>query len=198
VFEGLKAFRAKDGSVRIFRPTANAARMRHSADIVSMPEIPESIFVEGCERAVAGNLEFVPYVEQQATCWEADARRSPYAPNAGGGALYLRPLYFGSGENLILNPPSEFTFLVFVTPVGALYGGGKGVGSVDGQVMEDFDRSAPKGTGYVSVLAFMHDFERQAALPNWPATTPPFSSTPRKRKLPVLASRCTSTPRRGP
>ena len=90
VFEGIKAFRHKDSTtIKIFRPQENAKRINHSAEMVSMPEIPEDLFLEALRRAVAGNLEFVP----------------PYKPNAAGGALYIRPLYFGSGANLILAPP---------------------------------------------------------------------------------------------
>lgn len=60
VFEGMKAFRAKDGSVRIFKPKENARRICHSAEAVSMPPLPEDIFLEGSYMAVQKNLEFVP------------------------------------------------------------------------------------------------------------------------------------------
>lgn len=40
----------------------------------------------------------------------ADLLRRPYQPRAAGGALYIRPLYFGSGPNLILAPPSEVSY----------------------------------------------------------------------------------------
>lgn len=56
----MKAFRAKDGSVRIFKPKENARRICHSAEAVSMPPLPEDIFLEGSYMAVQKNLEFVP------------------------------------------------------------------------------------------------------------------------------------------
>lgn len=88
-------------------------------------------FLEGVKRAVSGNLEFVP----------------PHAPGATSGALYIRPLLFGSGPELILGNPDEFTFLVYVTPVGSLYGVQSNAPGVDALVLDNFDRAAPKGTG---------------------------------------------------
>jgi len=132
VFEGLKAYRHKDGSVRIFRPTENAARMNHSAQMVCMPELPEALFLETTRLCAAANLEFVP----------------PYGPHGTAGSLYMRPLYFGSGGNLALGPPDEFTLLVWCTPAGSLYGAASTSSpGVDAFVLEDFDRAAPKGTG---------------------------------------------------
>lgn len=59
VFEGLKAFRSLDGSVRVFRPDMNAERINHSAECVSMPPIDKQQFLDCVELAVAKNLEFV-------------------------------------------------------------------------------------------------------------------------------------------
>ncbi|KAK4054401.1 hypothetical protein OIV83_000895 [Microbotryomycetes sp. JL201] len=132
-FEGLKAFRHPDGHVRIFRPKDNAARLQHSADVLSMPAVPEDLFLEAVHLAVARNMDLVP----------------SHAPHASNGSMYIRPLLFASGENLILNPPDEFTFLVYVTPTGSLYGtAGTKAPAVDAFVIEDFDRAAPKGTGH--------------------------------------------------
>ncbi|GAA5913629.1 hypothetical protein JCM5296_003609 [Sporobolomyces johnsonii] len=131
-FEGLKAFRHPDEQVRLFRPDQNAARIQHSADIISMPVLPEEIFLEGVHTAVARNLHLVP-------------AHKPYGAN---GSMYVRPLMFASGAQLALAPPSEFTFLVYVTPTGSLYGsaGGKAP-AVDAFVVHAFDRAAPLGTG---------------------------------------------------
>uniref|UniRef100_A0A0K3CG41 FGENESH: predicted gene_6.325 protein n=1 Tax=Rhodotorula toruloides TaxID=5286 RepID=A0A0K3CG41_RHOTO len=131
-FEGLKAFRHEDGQVKLFRPQENAARMNYSAAAISMPEIPEEMFLEACHKAVAKNLHLVP----------------PHAPHGSAGSMYLRPLYFASGPQLALVAPNEFTFIVYVTQTGSLYGtaGGKAP-AVDAFVIEDFDRAAPQGTG---------------------------------------------------
>jgi len=85
--EGLKAFRQPDGHVRVFRPKDNAVRFNHSAAIVSMPDVPEELFLEAIEIAVGRNLEFVP----------------PHAPNGLSGSLYVRPL-------LVSKITSQFCF----------------------------------------------------------------------------------------
>ncbi|KAI8991823.1 branched-chain amino acid aminotransferase [Mycotypha africana] len=125
-FEGMKAFRDSENRVRIFRPYINAARMNRSADMAFMPNIPEELFVEAVRRCVEANLEYVP-------------------PKETGGSLYIRPLLFGSGPYIGMGAAPEFTFIVFAMPVGAFYTGG--VKPVDAIVIEDFDRSAPNGTG---------------------------------------------------
>lgn len=96
-FEGIKAFRTAKGSVHIFRPQENWRRINLSARMASMPELPEDLFLDSLKLAVAGNLEYVP----------------PYQANASGGALYIRPLLLGTGPSLLLGSPSEFTFIVW-------------------------------------------------------------------------------------
>ena len=80
-FEGLKAFHCLDGSVRIFRPKENAARIANSCNRVCMPPLPEKLFLEAVQMAVAANMDFVP-------------------PYGTGGALYIRPLLYGSGPRI--------------------------------------------------------------------------------------------------
>ncbi|CCG80845.1 Branched-chain amino acid aminotransferase [Taphrina deformans PYCC 5710] len=126
-FEGLKAFRCKDGHIRIFRPDENAKRMRHSGEMVAMPAVPEDLFIEAAKLATAKNIEFVP-------------------PYELGQALYLRPLLLGTGPQLALLPPDEFTFIVACTPVANLYSA-SGAKPIDAIIVEDFDRAAPAGTG---------------------------------------------------
>jgi len=130
-FEGLKAFCHEDGSVHLFRPESNARRMQSSCRRTMMPELPTEAFVDAVERAVLDNLEYVP----------------PYGSN---GALYIRPLLFGSGPCIGLQPSDEYTFIVLVIPVGDYYKGGLST-PVDGVVITDFDRAAPRGVGNVKV-----------------------------------------------
>lgn len=102
-----------------------------------MPEVPEALFLEGIELAVARNLEFVP----------------PHSPNATSGSMYIRPLLFASGPSLIPMPASEYQFIVYVTPTGSLYGAGGSAPTpgVDALVLTAFDRTAPRGTGSVKL-----------------------------------------------
>ncbi|GAA5952305.1 hypothetical protein JCM3765_001934 [Sporobolomyces pararoseus] len=131
-FEGCKAFRHPDSQVRVFRPDQNAARMQHSGNIICIPEVPDETFLEAVSLAVGRNLHLVP-------------EHKAYAAN---GSMYVRPLLFASGAQLALAPPSEFTFLVYVTPTGSLYGSAGGnAPAVDALVLHLFDRAAPMGTG---------------------------------------------------
>ena len=127
-YEGIKAFRTPENRIAIFRPSLNAARMAHSAAYISNPPVPESLFLECVQKAVALNAEYVP-------------------PASTGAAMYIRPLLFGSSAQLGLNPPEEYTFCVFVLPVGVYHG----VKPIDALILEEFDRAAPEGTGSAKV-----------------------------------------------
>eukprot|EP00981_Chlorochromonas_danica_P011251 scaffold3827_cov191-Ochromonas_danica.AAC.1 len=129
-FEGLKAFHCKDGKVRIFRPQENAKRISDSGQRICMPAISESYFIEAAKRAVAENLDFLP-------------------PYGTGGALYIRPVLFGSGPRIGLQPSDEYTLVVMALPVADYYIGGWH--PVHGIVVDSFDRAAPKGVGNVKV-----------------------------------------------
>ena len=128
-FEGIKAFRQPgDDKIAIFRPNMNADRLAYSADFICIPPVPEELFLECCRLAVAMNAEYVP-------------------PHSTGAAMYIRPVVFGSSPQLGLNPPQEYTFTVFVLPTGVYHG----VKPVPALVLEDFDRSAPEGTGSTKI-----------------------------------------------
>jgi branched-chain amino acid aminotransferase len=127
-FEGMKAHRTPDNQITLFRPTKNAARMNHSAEVVSMPEIPEDLFMECLNLAVSLNAAYVP-------------------PHETGASMYIRPLMFGSSAQLGLVPPQEYTFCIYVLPAGVYHG----VHPVNALILEDFDRSAPHGTGHAKL-----------------------------------------------
>ncbi|EKD17293.1 uncharacterized protein L3040_008936 [Drepanopeziza brunnea f. sp. 'multigermtubi'] len=127
-YEGMKAFRSPTNEITIFRPTRNASRFAHSATVVSIPPAPESVFSECVHAAVSLNAAYVP-------------------PHETGAAMYIRPLVFGSSAQLGLNPPEEYTFCVYVLPVGVYHG----VHPVKALILEDFDRAAPDGTGNAKV-----------------------------------------------
>lgn len=129
-FEGLKAFAHEDNSVHIFRPIENAKRIQSSAERTLMPVVPHDLFLKACMEVVKDNISYVP----------------PYGSN---GALYLRPLLFGSGPRIGLQPADEYTFIIMVIPVGDYYKGG--LKPVDGIFITDYDRAAPRGVGNVKV-----------------------------------------------
>ncbi|MCK5413331.1 MAG: branched-chain amino acid aminotransferase [Candidatus Pacebacteria bacterium] len=129
-FEGLKAFKGKDGKVRIFRLNENAKRMNDSAREIFMPEIPKEIFKEAVINAVKLNQEFVP-------------------PYESGASLYIRPLLIGTGPRVGLNPADEYMFIVFVNPVGPYFK--NGFKPISLLIDRDRDRAAPLGVGHVKV-----------------------------------------------
>ncbi|KAL9528763.1 Aminotransferase [Sphaerulina musiva] len=128
-YEGLKASRGPDDkTIGIFRPEANAERMQHSASYVSMPAVPVELFKKSVHLAVSLNAAYVP-------------------PHRTGASMYIRPLLFGSSAQLGLDPPEEYTFLVYVMPTGVYHG----VHPVACLILEDFDRAAPEGTGSAKI-----------------------------------------------
>lgn len=129
-FEGLKAYMGKDGQIRVFRWDENAKRMQSSARGIKMAEVPTELFHEAVVKAVSLNKKFVP-------------------PYGTGATLYIRPLLFGSGPEVGVKPAREYTFLVFVTPVGPYFK--EGFKPVNIMICRDFDRAAPIGTGNIKV-----------------------------------------------
>ncbi|WYZ36340.1 hypothetical protein EsH8_XII_000090 [Colletotrichum jinshuiense] len=127
-FEGLQARRSPDGDILIFRPEENAARMKRSATFLSIPHVPEKLFLESVQLAVRCNAEYV-------------------CPHNVNGSLYIRPLLFGSGVQIGLDPPDDFTFCVYVQPHISFHGHG----SIKALVIDDFDRAATRGSGAVKV-----------------------------------------------
>lgn len=77
-------------------------------------------------------------------------RKSTVPPYGSDGALYLRPLLFGSGPRIGLQPSEEYTFLIMVIPVGDYYKGGLAK-PVSGLIVDEYDRAAPKGVGSAKV-----------------------------------------------
>lgn len=129
-FEGLKAYRGKDGKVRLFRWQENAKRMRRSAYGIMMAEVPEELFYNSIVKAIELNAGYLP-------------------PYGTGATLYVRPLLVGSGARVGVKPADEYLFMVFVTPVGAYFK--EGFKPVSVQIVRDIDRAAPLGTGKYKV-----------------------------------------------
>jgi branched-chain amino acid aminotransferase len=129
-FEGLKAYMGKDGKIRLFRWEENAKRLISSADGIKMEPVPVDMFREALFKVIELNKRFVP-------------------PYGSGATLYIRPLLYGSGAEVGVKPASEYTFLVFVTPVGPYFKGG--VKPVNMLICRDIDRAAPMGTGIYKI-----------------------------------------------
>ena len=129
-FEGLKAYRTKDGSVQLFRPDENAKRLQRTCDRLLMPQVPTEMFVEACKAVVRANEEYVP-------------------PYGTGGTLYLRPLLIGVGDIIGVKPAEEYIFTIFAMPVGNYFKGG--LVPTNFLIQDEYDRAAPNGTGAAKV-----------------------------------------------
>ena len=129
-FEGLKAFKGKDGKIRIFRMRENALRMQASCNGIKMAEFPVELFEKAVLEVVKRNLRFVP-------------------PYDSGASLYIRPLLIGSSAQVGVKPADEYLFVVFVTPVGPYFK--TGFKPSPYVILRRFDRAAPQGTGNVKV-----------------------------------------------
>ena len=129
-FEGLKAFRGKDGKIRIFRLEANAERLQSSCDGIMMPRVSTELFREMVKKVVGLNERFVP-------------------PYESGASLYIRPLLIGISPQVGVSPSTEYLFVIFVTPVGPYYKAGFATNNC--VIFRNIDRAAPLGTGRYKV-----------------------------------------------
>ncbi|MCW9697879.1 branched-chain amino acid aminotransferase [Avibacterium sp. 20-129] len=128
-FEGLKAYRCKDGSINLFRPDQNAERLQKSCQRLLMPEVPVEMFIDACKQVVKANQSWI-------------------APYGTGATLYLRPFVIGVGDNVGVTPAKEYIFSIFCSPVGAYFKGGM---KPTNFIVSDYDRAAPQGTGAAKV-----------------------------------------------
>ncbi|MDR1118007.1 MAG: branched chain amino acid aminotransferase, partial [Bifidobacteriaceae bacterium] len=125
IFEGLKAYRWEDGSVRTFRPAANAERFARSARRMALPELPADDFI--------GSLEALAAVDRE------------WVPGAPGTSLYLRPFMFAAEPFIGVRAAHQVSYLVIASPVGAYFKGG--VAPVSIWVDQVYHRAGPGGTG---------------------------------------------------
>ncbi|WP_416222953.1 branched-chain amino acid aminotransferase [Streptomyces sp. VB1] len=126
VFEGLKAYRRKDGTLGTFRPDAHARRFQESARRLAMPELPEELFLEAVDA----------FVREDGGALPADAPEL---------SLYLRPVLFASEATLALRPAKEYAFLLMGFVTGGFFSDQPDPVSV--LISREFSRAAPGGTG---------------------------------------------------
>ena len=129
-FEGLKAFRGKDGKTRVFRMEANAERLQSTCRATLMPELPTELFCKMVSTVVELNKDYIP-------------------PYESGASLYIRPLLIGTGAQVGVRPADEYLCIMFVTPVGPYFKGGFSTNPY--ALVRSYDRSAPLGMGRYKV-----------------------------------------------
>lgn len=130
LFEGLKAYRKHDGNILLFRPKENALRLRMGAERMCMPSPTVEQFIDAVKATVLANERWIPPVSK--------------------GSLYIRPLLMGSGAVLGLAPAPEYTFLIYVSPVGNYFK--EGLAPINLIVETEMHRATPGGTGGVKTV----------------------------------------------
>ncbi|HVU85009.1 MAG TPA: branched-chain amino acid aminotransferase [Puia sp.] len=123
IFEGIKAYRDKEGRTSIFRPLDNFRRFNISADRMEMPAVTEEIFIEGMRQLVALDREWIPAKEDY--------------------SLYIRPFMFATDAALGVRPSDSYKFMILLSPTGPYYAAPMKI-----YVEEKYTRAAPGGVGF--------------------------------------------------
>ena len=131
LFEGLKAYRSKDGEkIVLFRPEHNAQRMADGCQRLCIPPITKEVFLDAILSVTKANIDYIP----------------PYQKDSlSQGALYLRPVMWGTGPKLGVAPSLSYTFLVYACPVGPYFK--SGFQPIKLKITHDYHRAAMGGTG---------------------------------------------------
>lgn len=123
IFEGMKAFKNKQGEIVIFRIQRHHQRLNRSLERMCMPAISEEMFTESLAAIVATDAKWVPTSE--------------------GSALYLRPVVFATESRLGVKISDEYKFVVLTSPVGPYFSK-----PVRVKVESHYVRAAEGGTGF--------------------------------------------------
>lgn len=126
VFEGLKAYKDKQGHVRLFRPDKNFARLNVSNERLAIPQIDEELCLEGLKQLVELDRDWIP--EQE------------------GASLYIRPFIIATDPYLGVRPSESYLFLIICSPSGLYYP--EGLAPVKIYVEDSYVRAVRGGTGF--------------------------------------------------
>ena len=126
VFEGLKAYRRKDGKVQLFRHDANVERLNISAERIGLPQVPVDVAMAAIEQLV-----------------ELD---EAWVPSAPGTSLYIRPFLFATDPALALHGVHEAMFVIILSPSGSY--SAEGLNPVKIMLETEDVRAVRGGTGY--------------------------------------------------
>lgn len=125
IFEGLKAYKAPDGRILLFRPEQNARRMNRSAQKLCMPELPEEIFLKALKDLILEDQDWIP--------------------DLPGTSLYIRPTMIATEAFLGVSPAKEYLFYIIMSPVGPYFKAGFNPVSI--YVEDQLVRAAVGGVG---------------------------------------------------
>jgi len=130
VFEGTKAYHTSKDNIVMFRIDRNAKRMAWSTERLCIPRMDPDFFVEAITKTVKDNLDYIP----------------PY----GKGSLYVRPIVWGTAPAIGVRAVSDYTFVVFVSPVGSYFK--DGIKPLNLKVETDYHRAAARGIGNAKAI----------------------------------------------
>lgn len=123
IFEGMKAYRQKNGQVAVFRPEKNLERLNISAERMCMPTVPKDVFMQGLAQLINIDRQWVPSGE--------------------GQSMYIRPMMFATDAFLGVHASSSYKFIILTGPVGAYYSK-----SLKVKVELHYSRADEGGVGY--------------------------------------------------
>jgi len=126
VFEGLKAFRTREGAINVFRADKHIDRFNRSCHRLCIPEIDKKVFMDGILKLVETEREWVPKQK--------------------GYSMYIRPFVFASDNNLGVHVSKTYKFFIILSPVGAYYK--EGMNPVKLITAIEHTRAAEGGTGF--------------------------------------------------
>ena len=129
MFEGLKTYKTKDGSVQLFRPDMNAARTNNTNDRFCIPKIDEEFYVDAIKALVDVDKDWIP--------------------DAEGTSLYIRPFIIATEPFLGVRPSKQYKFIIILSPVGPYYVGG--IAPTKIFVEDEYVRAVVGGTGDAKV-----------------------------------------------
>ena len=129
MFEGLKAYRTKEGKVQLFRPDMNAKRTNNTNKRMCMPQIDEDLFVDAVKAIVEVDKDWIP-----------DKKDT---------SLYIRPFMFATEPFLGVAASKTYRFMIILSPVGPYYEHGLAPTRI--YVENEYIRSAMGGTGYAKI-----------------------------------------------
>ena len=122
IFEGIKAYKDREGNPYIFRPYDNYKRFNISAERMQMPTVPEEIFMDGMKQLVKLEQNWIPMTEDH--------------------SLYIRPFMFSSDEMIGVRPSESYKFMIILSPSGPYYSAPMKI-----WVEEKYVRAVPGGVG---------------------------------------------------
>lgn len=138
MFEGLKAYKAEDGRILLFRPDKNIERAASSNRRLCMPEIPKDLFMDALIQLVKLDSDWIP--------------------TKPGTSLYIRPFVIATDPFLGVRPSNTYKFIIILSPVGAYYE--TGINPVKIWIEDEYVRAVKGGIGeaktggnYVASLA---------------------------------------------